>query len=357
MPIYLRSGGVWVDLATGVTTGTPPTSSTTVTTIVTAQPAVTGRDTLVLGAYRPDASTTGVPAGTTLTVTSSHSPVSGTATVPTVYTALDIRNSIDMFGKGNITYRNCVFRGKPGPLSGGAQGLVSLIRPNLGNISFIDCTFIPQTPDYRWVGVHGCYGATILRCDFSILVDAMQVFTTGAGTLDDPCNAIIRQNYIHDHAFFQPGAGGGETSTNGSHSDGIQWEGGPGLIVQGNYFTGKLAPAYVPGLAPPSGNVNSNSCMMIKPDVGAIGGGNISQNWFGGGGVPINIADDPTGGRYINDLGSLVTNRFYRDNTFYPTMILIGSVAGGTHTSIGGTYTGNVFDDDNTAVPVTRTQA
>ena len=343
MPGYRRKNGAWALLD-----GTPGT-------------VVDGsRDSLVLGVDEPSSTNTGVLVGSTLTITSTHAPTDGAT-----YTNLDIRNTVvPGSGVGNVTYKNCYFRG-PAVRPAGTTGLFTAYRPHQRGFVFIDCTFLPQLPDYRWVGVVG-YGFKLLRCDISIVVDQVEVYDSATadpgGNPDGPCDVVVQQCYFHDSAFFAYGVtdqtdprwGGGETSTDGSHADGIQWEGATGLVVQGNYFTGKLAPQYVPGLGGGT-NTSSNSAMMIKPDVGAISGANITQNWFSGGGVSINVADAPTKSRYIDDLGTLSTNRFGHDQLYAPTVILVGTTKSGTHTTIAVTATGNVYDDTSAAVAITRT--
>jgi len=345
MPIYRRKNNAWALLDGSLPTVPDPT-----------------RDALILGAYRPDATTTGVLPGSILTVTSSHTPVDGST-----YTNLDIRNTVIPGSTvGNVTYKNCFFRG-PAVRPTGTTGLFTAYRPHQRGFVFIDCTFLPQLPDYRWVGVVG-YGFKLLRCDISIVVDNVEVYVSSTAAPgenpDGLCDVIIQQCYFHDSAFFaygitdtsDPRWGGGETSTNGSHSDGIQWEGATGLIVQGNYFTGKLASVYVPGLGGGT-NTSTNSAMMIKPDVGAISGATITQNWFSGGSVSVNVADAPTKSRYIDDLGTLSSNRFGHDQLYAPTVILVGTTVSGAHTTIAVTATGNVYDDTSAAVAITRTYA
>jgi hypothetical protein len=352
MPFYYGVSGVLVDMGSGLPPAPPaPVGNTGIATAqFTAFPAGS-RDSLVPGAYRPSASTTGVLPGSTFVITSTHTPVSNTT-----YTNLDVRNNVLPGATvGNVTYKNCIFRG-PNTPPASASSLYTMFRPHLRSFVFEDCTFLPQLPDYRWNGLQG-YGFTLRRCDISNLVDCVEVFNSNPGLWTDgvtlltdaPSDVIVEQCYFHDQAFFLYGTGGngsgGETTSNGSHSDGIQWEGTTGLTVRYNYFTGQLAPAYQPNYY---GATNTNSAMMIKPDAGAISGADIHDNWFSGGAVTINIADAPTHNRYIANLGSLVNNRFGRDNQYYPTMIEL-TIATAGHTDIGGTFTGNVFDDNSAA--------
>ncbi len=100
------------------------------------------------------------------------------------------------------------------------------------------------------------------------------------------------------------------------------------------------------------GGDTTNSAMMIKPDVGTIGRGVITQNWFGGGAVTINIADAPTKNRYITDLGTISSNHFYRDQFYAPTALLVLPARTNTHKGIKLAATGNRWVVDKRAVPV-----
>jgi len=318
---------------------------------VGAVAAGSNRGRLVLGTYRPSLATTGVIPGTKLTVTHNHVPRSGRT-----YSNLDVRhNVVPGPNVGNVTYRNCIFRG-PMTIPRRASSLYTMFRPHKGGFVFIDCTFRPQRPHFRWVGLQG-YGFTLRRCDASKLVDQVEVFNPnngpkGAGDnslRDGPCHVIVEQCYFHDSAYFRPGV---DTSPDGSHSDGIQWQGGTGLIVRGNYFTGKLKGQYQPNRL---GGDTANSAMMIKPDAGNLGGAVITKNWFGGGAVTINVADAPKKKRYIRTLGSVTNNHFSRDQFFAPTAILVGTTRTRTHKSIAVTASNNVFVENGKAVPVIRT--
>jgi len=331
---------------TALKVGAASLGALTLPGLVSSAATASSRDSLVPGTYRPDASTAGVLPGSSLTVTSNHVPQSGAT-----YTNLDVRNGVvPPANVGWVTYRNCVFRGPVNPPRS-FSSLYNMFLPHQRHFTFIDCTFRPQTPDYRWVGLQG-YGFTLLRCDISLVVDQIEVFNNNGGPggwYDDslrngPSDVVVQQSYFHDSAYFKPGV---DPSWNGSHADGIQWMGCTGLVVRGNYFTGQLAPQYRPNYV---GGTTGNSAMMMKPDTGHIGGGTIIQNWFGGGAVTLNAADAPAHNRYITSLGSITSNRFYRDQQFAPNCFVTNTHVNGSHTSIPVSWTGNVFDVNSATV-------
>lgn len=322
------------------------------TSATTARAAVDTRASLVLGAYRPDITTSGVLPGSTLTIVSSHVPVSNTT-----YTNLDVRCSVVPGPSvGNVTYKNCIFRG-PAAVPAGFSSLYTMFRPHQRRFTFIDCTFRPQTLNFRWVGLQG-YGFTLLRCEANKLVDQVEVFNTNdgpGGASDDslrngPGNVTIDQCFFHESAYWGPDIDTG-SARNGSHSDCIQWQGTTGLSVRGNYFTGQLKTEYQPNFV---GGTTTNSAMMIKPDTGTLGNADITDNWFGGGAVTINVADAPAKNRYITSLGNLSNNRFNRDQFYKPTTVLFNVYKATGHTDIAADTTGNVYDDDGAPVPTYR---
>ncbi len=349
-PKSVTSRRAMLKLSLAAAGGVAITAWSASTSATTAHAAVDTRDSLVLGAYRPDITTTGVLPGSTLTITSNHVPVSNTT-----YTNLDVRNNVVPGASvGNVTYKNCVFRG-PTTIPAGCSSLYTMFRPHQRGFTFIDCTFRPQTPNYKWVGLQG-YGFTLLRCAASMLVDQVEVFNSNngpGGASDDslrngPGDVSIKQSYFFDSAYWGPGV---DASPDGSHSDGIQWQGTTGLTVRGNYFTGQLKAQYAPNHV---GGTTSNSAMMIKPDAGNVGGATITNNWFGGGSVTINVSDAPKKNRYIQDLGTISDNRFYRDQFYKPTAMIVGvnKVAG--HSDIAVNSARNVFDNNGATVPVVR---
>jgi len=111
------------------------------TRATTARAATDTRDSLVLGTYRPDNTTTGVLPGSTLTIACDHTPVSGHT-----YSNLDVLNNV-LPGPsvGNVTYKNCMFRG-PAAIPASYSSLYTMFRPHQRGFTFIDCTFRPQTP-------------------------------------------------------------------------------------------------------------------------------------------------------------------------------------------------------------------
>jgi len=297
------------------------------------------RQGLILGVDKPASATTGVPAGTVLTPVTAHTPVSGAE-----YSDLDILVDVNLAGTTGVKYRRCRLRGNSGAGGSGA-GLVRATGNHGGGHVFEDCTFDPQTPHHNRDGIRG-WGFTLRRCDISGVVDGVSVFNTS--TPSSNCAVTIEQCWIHDQAYWPNPPD--TNHSDGSHCDGVQWQGSPGLVVRGNLISGVLRTASQPGQF---GTKHTNSCMMIKPDAGPIGSAVIEGNWFYGANIGININHDAPD-RYISNLGTLTGNRFDHDQR--------GQGGGGNDTwtvlkptSTAGTFTGNVYEDNGAAVRI-RTQ-
>jgi hypothetical protein len=303
------------------------------------------RDLLVKGVDKPDAFNTGVFPGTTFTVTSSHTPVSGTT-----YRNLDIRNTVTLSAKSNVTYINCIFRGATSnPTS--ANALVRAWPVHGGGHKFIDCTFQAQVPHHFWNGIMG-YGFTVTRCSFSDVTDGIDIFNNNdgpAGSGDNslrngPSNVVVEQSYFHDLAWFNGSIDTGAGAI-GSHSDCIQYQGGTGASIVGNTFTGMIGQQYGPNSY---GTYTCNATLLIKPDVGLISGLTLDKNWIDGGSISVNINHDAPD-RYLTNLGSITNNKFGRNQRIQ------ASTPDTSYTismprDVTGTFTGNVYEDNGNAV-------
>jgi hypothetical protein len=308
-------------------------------TIVSARVNATphGREVLQPGVDKPSATTAGVRPDVPLTVTTTHVPASNT-----VYRNLDIKVDVNLSGKTGVQYENCRFQGG---LNSTAQGLVLAQGTHGRGHRFTDCTFDPQSPNFNKDGIRG-YGFTLLRCDISGVVDGVSVFCTQAPTAD--VGVTVQQTWIHDQAYWPNPPD--TNHSDGSHCDGIQWQGSPGLVVRGCLISGILDPAYQPGQF---GTKHTNSCIMIKPDAGPISNATIVDNWFYGANISVNSNDDAPD-RFITNFGTFTGNRFDHDQR--------AQGGGGNDTwtflrpvGAAGTFTSNVYEDNGAAIRI-RTQ-
>jgi len=294
------------------------------------------RDAMVWGVDQPTASNTGILSTALYNPTrTSHS---GTFTVPSgaqSYDSHDFHGQVIVNTSGLKYFRNCGFYGNAAPTS--SQGLLTCTSGSAANIVVEDSLFQAETPDQSLDAILG-HHFVARRCRVRHCVDGFGVFNTSSPT--GALGVTIEMCYIADHAFFYPAAG----HTDGSHCDGVQIQGGAGMVLRGNYFTGIIDTSV--GDSPWSrvgeAGHRGTSCLMITPNVGAITGMTISKNWFYGGEIGSNAAKATNAG---NNLGSWTSNRFGRNQ--YNTGHTIDIKTGAFYTA-----SGNVYDDTGTPVTI-----
>lgn len=269
------------------------------------------------GSGKPDASNTGVPQGTNLTI------VNGDQVYDTdgqVISGLDIRGYVQITGN-NITIKNSIIRGgtKPCTMSNAQNSAPLWVREDSGatNFTFQDSEIAPSNAtacmDGMWVS-----NATIIRSNIHGAVDGIKAHD----------NVTVQDSYIHSLAYFSsdPNQGGGET-----HNDGVQsYECNRDILI--NHNTIDL-----------SGSQGGNAAYQITQDYGvACSNIVISNNWLDGGGCTINVAHKVLGS--LNGV-SIVNNRFGRNQGFSGCTVLLSTK------STLSAYSGNVWDDTGQPIP------
>jgi len=300
-----------------------------------AEPFASSRESLVLGTYKPDASTTGVLPGVPRTTVTSFSPIGGTTyenlTIETIMTP--------PAGTSTIVFRNCFFRGTPSGQSSDV-GVAKLYGTAHCPVEFYDCSFAAQFPSRWWNGAHG-YGFKMWRCDVSQVIDTLNIFQSADPT--GPLGVEIYQSYFHDfHWFPNPP----ETrATDGSHSDGVQLQGGSGFKFWGNNIQAYNHPDFFNTYF---GTNHGNAIMMIKPDVGVITNVDIQFNWLDGGAAGLNITHDNP--RFLTNIGIIKNNKFGRGMRNGASWAI--NRQSGITWDGGSGSTQNVYEDDGTVVPI-----
>ena len=199
----------------------------------------------------PDATTTGVPTGTTLT------PSSGMLTTTTngqVIDALDITGGITVI-HDNVTITNTkVF------VSGFFRGILHTSGTNL---VVTDCEISNASAD----GINSTSGAsaTFTRCHVHDCDDNMKIGS----------NVSLFDSYLHDYRV-----------TANSHNDGLQIPSGSNIIVSGNRIDGQFQ--------------DQTSAIIIKSDFGEIDNVQILNNRLSGGSYTLYIRGGNGGGTPTN---------------------------------------------------------
>ncbi|SDO31061.1 hypothetical protein SAMN04515671_0515 [Nakamurella panacisegetis] len=302
--------------------------------------------TFVLGTTKPDASTTGVPAGTSLV------DVTGAFTASVagaVITNKRFRNYVYVRA-ANVTFRNCEFRG---PASGAfvTYGLVDCRSSAATNVLIDRCTFAATATNMYWcngVSVRSGASVTVNRCNISAVADGLNV--SGA-------SLTATGNYIHDLYFFNNSVDHASDAYHPywEHNDGIQISGGAGpYMIRGNYFSSYVQLGTndgihgIPAIDPATGSWNRRwgAGITASPDSGQITNATITQNWFEGGTASFQSSSS---GEVGANFGTISSNRFGMDQYNYgsSSRYQIRYKSGITIAGLGT----NLFDPSCASVP------
>jgi len=308
----------------------------------------------VLGTTKPSASNTGVgvlrPAPTSSSTTTMAALT--TSTTQTI-TAKRITGNLVVNG-GTVTVKDSIIDGFV-KVNGGTANLENCeirmsVKPTTdtwglytgtgGTAKLEFCTIHSTNPSIYVAGGVGAKNITVRRCNIYDVMDGIDVYnvTSASGAL----NTIVEGNYIHDLLYLT-----GETrQPDGvTHCDGIQFQGGSGGSIVGNYISASAstkystAPKFKDGSHP-----QALSCLMLTPNVGPISDLVVSKNWFDGGEIDINggALDRKTG-----NTGTIAGNRFGR-NQYYPGHTIdLDATAQGKFA-----VTGNVYEDNGATVQI-----
>jgi hypothetical protein len=312
---------------------------------------VPDRNILVWGVDKPTPDITGTLPEITRSTINGNQTYSGTSTQE--FNNIEFSGKVSITGSGTKIFRNCVFRS-----NGGSGGLLHCVNALVADVQVYDSLFKPDTPSGTVNGVQG-HHFQIYRSRFMDCIDAVRIHNVATDMGDAPTGVILQQNLFDKHMWVGDASSG---FADGSHTDGVQIEGGSGTIIRGNYFNGYHNKAIVTPAGPPfsrqgylgafSGNApddtlaRSTSCIMCTPNVGAVTGIEVRKNWFSGGEIMCNFGNDDNAG---NNIGTFTDNRFERNSYF--TGHTLDFQNGASFTA-----SGNVYDDDGTAVTI-RTNA
>lgn len=217
----------------------------------------------------PDATSTGVPAGTPLT---RHDGDLVITTPGTVVDALDVHGVVRVEAD-DVVIRNSRIRGRAATVP------TPLVSNELGarNLRVIDTEIAPDSPSAYFDGVRG-WNFTLERVNIHDVIDAAHIYGP---------HVRIASSWFHENVHLERDPNfGGEPS----HDDSIQIQGGHDIQVVDTRIEG----AY-------------NVGVMITQDVGVTRDVQLIGNWLDGGGCTVNVAEKGRGP--IADL-VLSNNRF-----------------------------------------------
>ncbi len=275
--------------------GAPPAATPTPTATPTPPPA--GRPTPFPAAMKPDATNTGVVAGTSLAIVNGDQTYTSASNGQTI-SGRDFRGFVRVTG-ANITFVNCVFRGRA--TSNNAALLDT--EDSAGTIAVMDSEFVPSNPSATIDGIW-TRNTNLYRVHVHGAVDGMKADS----------NTLVQDSYFHDMSWFasDPNQGGGPT-----HNDGIQtFDGESTVTLRHNNIV--------------MNTTNNNAALQTSGD-----NTHVENNWLSGGGCTINA--DHLVGLYI------LNNRF--GPSYFDCPILISTEMTITQNS------GNVWDVTGQPIP------
>lgn len=304
----------------------------------------------ILGQTKPMASNTGLNVShisvgslTTVSTNATH------ATNGAVYEDIRFTGYVNITGK-NITYRNCWFNATA--IAGGT-GLVRALDPNVENILFENCLFLPSTyASNATDALDNCimgHDFTLYRCDLSGGIDLVGVYS-GVSLSTPAANVNVLGCYMHDMVYYSPDAG---HSDNQTHNDGLQFHGGArDFLMRGTNLSAMINPLYGQASDPSvdgggnhlSGNtlypwLVAMSCFMLSPVNTTAGVSNfvVDQNWLGGGMCVFNWPR-------TDGVGIAITNNRWTRGSYLGDDFTVLMQAGQS-----ATITGNYYEDTHAA--------
>ena len=255
-----------------------------------APPDSSARDALVYGEYKPDATTTGVLPGTSLTNYNASSVNELIITTPgTTISNMRIYGDIKIRA-ANVTIQNCELVGGNNTATG-TSGVVDCNSSACFNAVIKDCDIIPRKPSLNRDGIIG-HEYTALRCHVRNTIDGFGVYNDPSSGGSQNANVTLKGNYVHDLMYYYPdyknGVSGVTWHTDGTHNDTCQIQGGGNIYLIGNYMCATSFAGTGSGANPDkplligTGNANG-AALVIQKNVGALTNVVIEKNWFEGG--------------------------------------------------------------------------
>ncbi|WP_182113261.1 MULTISPECIES: hypothetical protein [unclassified Actinotalea] len=284
---------------------------------------------------KPDASSTGVRAGSRLQTHRGDIVVTQPGTV---------LENLDVYGfvtvkAADVTIRNTRVRGSgPGSFD---TGLINANDARVKNLVVEDVTLVPDFPSYWINGMLG-HDYTARRVNTWNVVDGFGIYNIH-GTA---ANVRVESSYVHDLAYFSPDP---NHSDNQTHNDAIQIQGGSNIQILGNTLSvWRSTTAGTQNYAYPQGGFG----VILTPNVNAVTNSRIDGNWVDGAHIPIKLVTSQKTGPM--NFGEVTNNTFARDMRNTPMAGKNNWFTVLTTPDLTVITSGNVYADDGTAIEVRR---
>ena len=213
---------------------------------------------------KPNASNTGVPAGTTLT------RYTGPTTITVDGTVIDskaIYSDLKIAAKNVIIRNSYLHCGTGNPP--GNTGCIDANSGNVYNLLVEKNTIIPDKPSYYRDGIVG-HEFTARRNHIKGTNDGIGIFNKPGGSV--LANVTVESNYIHDLTHWNKDP----AHSDGTHNDGIQIQGGQNIFIRSNTVVGSVVAG--DGLGPYG--KHGGAALIVGQNVSPIANLIIEKNWF-----------------------------------------------------------------------------
>ena len=259
-------------------------------------------DGFVIGTTMPTTANTGVYASLPRLTYDGPALIDG-STDPLAPLVIDSRNVDRLLTvrSGYVRFVNCLFTGGPGTFD---TGQVDCRAAGVGRVWFERCTFTPAQRSFYLNALIG-HHMTVRRCYAAGVVDFVGSYNTHAPATDN----VIEGNYLSWLVRYETD----HVHTDGTHNDGIQHQGGSGLVVRGNFLWGRMF--YEDGATVPTGDYGTRPAqgVLVQQNVqtGTACNPVIENNWVRGWQHPIVVKTRSSGGTAYN---ATITNNVWLDD-------------------------------------------
>ena len=214
------------------------------------------------GRVFPNATNTGIAAGTKLTPATSN-----TISAPGVYSGLIFTGTVNI-RSNDVTLENCMIVGTPN------DGFELAVVGNLSNVVIQNDEIAGAGDRSTQTGVYGIY----IENDSQVTINAVNIHDVGTGVMLSDGQVIVENSYVHNFA-----------SGPGTHYNGVAHFGSGGsdfsLLIKNNAIINQLT---------------QTDAVMLQNYFGPINNVTVTNNLLYGGAYPLYVEGQYSGGPVTN---------------------------------------------------------
>jgi hypothetical protein len=214
------------------------------------------------GSVFPNATNTGISAGTKLTPATSN-----TISAPGVYSGLIFTGTVNI-ASSNVTLENCLILGTPN------DGFELAVSGNLSNVVIQNDEISGAGNNSTQTGTYGIY----IEGDSQVTVNAVNIHDVGVGVDVSAGQVVVENSYIHNFG-----------SGSGTHYNGVAYFGGGGsdfsLLIKNNSIINQLT---------------QTDAVILQNYFGPINNVTVTNNLLYGGDYPVYVEGEYSGGPVTN---------------------------------------------------------